>query len=102
MSHLGWDLRNVTIKSSSGRKQRYVSTQIQFYVWERYMIIQKRMRHEKVNFKTSNKTMCTENYLESMENQLISSGICPRIQIVGDSRTVPKRYGNSTNKSRRI
>ena len=38
------------------------------------MIIQKRLRNGKVNWKTSNKPTHSENYVESMENQLSSSG----------------------------
>ena len=45
------------IKQSSGRQQRYMSTQIQSCVWERCMIIQKRMKCKSQirDFQQSNK-----------------------------------------------
>ena len=64
-----------TTQWSSGRKQRYMSTQIQSCVWRRCMIIQKRIRSGKLEPKTSNNPTSTQRYSESMENQLSLSEI---------------------------
>ena len=85
------------------KKQKSTSTQILSCVWEGCMIIQKRMRNGKVNWKTSNKPTHSELFfLESMENHLSSSGIFPRACIIGHYSSDPKRSGSSTNKSRTV
>ena len=61
-------------KYSSGRKQRYTSTQVQFFVWERCTSIEKPMQSGKIRFMTSNSPTNTQIYFESMENQLNSRG----------------------------
>ena len=58
---------------SSGRQQRYTSTQTQFFVWERCRSIHNRTQNGKINLKTSNSPTLTETYFESMGNQLSSS-----------------------------
>ena len=53
-SLLGWDLLCVMIKSSSGRKQKCMSTQSRSCVWERCIVILKRMQYGKVRSKNFN------------------------------------------------
>ena len=55
---------------------------IQFFVWERCTSIQKQMQDGEINFKTCNSPMNTESCLGSMENELSSSGIFPRIHYI--------------------
>ena len=90
ISPLEWDPFCITNKLSSWRKLRYTSTQIHSYVWETCMIIQKRMESGTNQF---------ENFPQFNEytalfgidgKQFSSSGIFPRIHIVGDSRKIPK------------
>ena len=64
-----------------GEKQKCMSTQIHCCVWERCMIIQKRMKSGKARSVYSDKTKSMHNYLELMENHLSSSGVYHRIHI---------------------
>ena len=67
----GRDLHCCTIIGSSGRKQKYTSTQISSYVCKS---IQERTKDRKINSKNFNSPVLTENYLESMEIRSTSSG----------------------------
>ena len=71
----GWDSLCYMTQLSSGRKQKYTSTQIRSYVWERFTSIQKQTQNGKINFNISNLPASSKTYLESMENHLSSSGI---------------------------
>ena len=73
--------RCVMAKQSDGRKQRYMSTQIQSCVWERYIIPQKRMKSWNARSVYPNNPKSMQKCLELMENQWSSSGIFPRIHI---------------------
>ena len=72
---LRWDLPCHETKQSNWRKQKFTSTQIQFFVWERCRSIQKPMNGGKITLNISNIPTNTKLYLESLENQLRSSGI---------------------------
>ena len=102
VSLLGWDLLCVMFKSSSGRKQKCMSTQIRSCVWERCIIIQKRMKNGKIRSVNFNNPTSTQNCVELMENQWSSSGIFPRIHVDWDSQTNPERSQRSRSLSRRV
>ena len=71
----GWDPLCYMTQLSSGRKQKYTSTQIRSYVWERFTSIQTRTQNGKINFIISNRPTNSKIYVESMEIHLSSSGI---------------------------
>ena len=65
-----WDSLCYMTKELIGRKQRYMSTQIQFFVWEGCMDVQKPKKSGKISVNISHNPLDTGNCLESMENQL--------------------------------
>ena len=64
-----------TTQWSSGRKQKYTSTQIQFYVGKMYERTEANAKIGNINSQTFISPTLTENYLESMEKRLSSRGM---------------------------
>ena len=71
----GWDPLCQTTQWSSGRKQKYTSTQIQFYVGKMYERTEANAKIGNINSQTFISPTLTENYLESMEKRLSLSGM---------------------------
>ena len=72
--HHGWDLQCAMIMWSSEQKQQYVLLQTPFCAWGSCQTLQKKIEDGKAERQTFDCPLLTENYWESMENQL-SSGV---------------------------
>ena len=68
------------VKSSCGQKiKKYVSFQIPFDAWRRWMTGKMQLKDEKVRCKNSKCHLLVKNCWESMVNQLISSGLFSQV-----------------------
>ena len=85
-------------KKSIGRKQRYTSTPIQFFVWERCTSIQKLMQIGKISCKTSNSPTHTKIYLDRWKPiEFEWNKYLPTTHNIADSPTDSRKSGSESS-----
>ena len=86
--------RDLRLSNEVG-ESKCMSTQIPYYAWRSCKSIQKRINDGKINLKSFDNPILTENYLVSMEKRWSSSGIFFRTSDIGDPPQDPKRLERS-------